>query len=615
MKIRVNQIKLSNFSKKIILVSLDILIIIFAVIFSYSVRLDSIYNPFDIDYRVYIIFISVFIFNFYVKNIYQIVISFFNNQSIVKIIYSVLISQIILFIINIMTYKIFFFPRSTSLIAPIICGIFFISIRIILSYLVNLNKNKLNIENKILIFGVNEKSLSILKDIQNYPNYGKVVAFIEVSERYKKREIGGIKIYKKKDLNNLIERYKITEIIINSRSFSKKDVEVLYDKSEKYNFRVKNLNNIKNNNNFLSKSLEIVPNFFEIIGRSKINVENKILIKKIKGKSILVTGGGGSIGSELCIQILKYNPKKLFILDNSEINLFNLSKKLEDHNLNRKKNFRFILGDCCDLNLLKTQLDKVQIDEIYHAAAYKHVGFSEENMYSLLKNNVIGTKVVLEFSLSKKIENFTFISTDKAVNPMSVLGYTKKIGEFLVNYYSKSKICTSKMKFTVVRFGNVIGSSGSVIPLFIQQIKENKPLTVTDKNVRRYFMTISEAVQLVINSSFLNNKKFNIYVLDMGKQIKIYHIARKIVKLCGFAIKDKSNPSGDVSIKIIGLKKGEKLSEEISLGRNLKITKNPKIMLCNENLDKSLKIAKLFKKNLDLGKFNKKSLEKILKFN
>ena len=612
MNLEIYKININNITKKIILVSLDILIIFFAIIFSYSVRLDSLYNPFDIDYRVYLIFTSVFLISFYVNNIYQILISFFDNQSIIKIIRAVLISQIILFIINIVSYKEFFFPRSTSIIVPIICGIFFICSRIIINYLINLKSKKSNTKNKILIFGVNEKSMSILKDINNYQSYGKVVAFIEVNERYKKREVGGIKIFKKKDFNDIIKKYKISEVIISSKSFTKKDVEDLYDKSEKYNLRIKNLNRLKNNTNFLNKSLEIIPNFFEIVGRTKINVDDKILIKKIKGKKILVSGGGGSIGSELCLQILKYNPKKLLILDNSEINLYNLSKRLDDENFN-KKNFKFVLGDCCDLNFLKNEFAKEKIDEVYHAAAYKHVGFSEDNIYSLLKNNVIGTKIILEFTLRKKINNFTFISTDKAVNPMSVLGYTKKIGENLVNYYSKSDKCTPKMKFTVVRFGNVIGSSGSVIPLFIKQIKENKLLTVTDKNVKRYFMTIPEAVQLVINSSYLNNKRFNIFALDMGKQIKIYQIAKKIIKLCGYSIKNKSNPSGDVFIKIIGLRKGEKLHEEISLGKNLKVTNNSKIMLCNENLEKSYKIGSVFRKNLDLSKFNKKFLEKILR--
>ena len=610
---KIDQINLSNFSKKFILISLDSLVIIFAIIFSYSIRLDTIYNPLDIDYKVYLIFISVIILNFYFNNIYQILISFFDNASIAKIIRVLIISQIILILINIVYYKFIFFPRSISIIAPIISCILFLTVRVILSYLINLKKNSFRSNNKILIYGLNEDTINFFNYLKNYPQYGKVAAFIETKDRFKKREISGTKIYKKKNFDHIISHYKITELIVSNNSLSKMELDSLYVKFENKNIRITNLNNLKKRFNILNRSLEVVPDFFDIIGRSKISVEKKILIKKIKNKKILVTGGGGSIGSELCIEILKNNPKMLFILDNSEINLFNLSRKINNHNFRNKKNLKLILGDCSDFNFLKIVFKNDKIDELYHTAAYKHLELGEKNIYSSIKNNVIGTKIVLEFCLFKKIENFTFISSDKAVNPRSVLGYTKKIGEFLVHYYSKSRMANSKMKFTVVRFGNVIGSSGSVIPIFIQQIKENKPLTVTNKNVKRYFMTIKEAVQLVINSSYLNKEKFNIYALDMGKQIKIYDIARKIIRLSGYTIKDKNNKFGDVSIKIIGLKKGEKLYEEISLGKNLKTTKNSKIMLCNEIVNKSTEIANIFKKNFIPHTYDKKFLEKILK--
>ena len=295
-----------------------------------------------------------------------------------------------------------------------------------------------------------------------------------------------------------------------------------------------------------------------------------------------MTGGGGSIGSELCLQIIKQKPKKLLILDNSEINLFNIKEKIEGTGFINKKNIRFILGDCTDFKFLNEKFKNDQIDDIYHAAAFKHVYFGESNIYSIIKNNIIGTKHLLDFSEIKKTKNFTFISTDKAVNPKSILGYTKKIGEMLVSSYYKK----NKSNFTIVRFGNVIGSSGSVIPIFLDQIKKQQALTVTHKDVKRYFMSISEAVQLVINSTYLNKKGLKIFVLNMGEQIKIYDIAKRIIQLSGNTVKSKKNPKGTYAIKFIGLKKGEKMSEEFVLGKNLIITKNKKIMLCNENLNK-----------------------------
>ena len=212
----------------------------------------------------------------------------------------------------------------------------------------------------------------------------------------------------------------------------------------------------------------------------------------------------------------------------------------------------------------------------------------------MIKNNIIGTKTIVEFAIYKKIKNFIFISSDKAVNPKSILGFSKKMGEELIkNIYFKFKK-DLKTVFTIVRFGNVIGSSGSVIPLFLNQISDMTPLTVTSKKVTRYFMSISEAVQLVINASYFNHKGVKIFALDMGKQINIYDMAKRIIRLSGLSIKNKKDSKGDIKIKIIGLKKGEKIREEVTLGKNLVKTSHPQIMKCNEelkskNFDKKMK--------------------------
>jgi FlaA1/EpsC-like NDP-sugar epimerase len=607
MKLEINKINLSNFSKKLILIFSDISIIIFAIIFSYSLRLDSLYNPFDIDYRVYLIFISVFIITFYLNNIYQILISFFDSQSIIKIIRIVLLSQIILFILNIIFFKSFFFPRSISIIAPIISCILFVLLRITLNYLINLKKNRLNHENKILIYGINEKSLSLLKDLRNYPNYGKVIAFVDKKNRYRKRELSGIKIFKNADFDKVIKDYHITEIIINSKEYSKKDISLLYKKFEKENIRIRNLAETENSKNFLKKLLEIKPSFYDIIDRPKITVDKNILNKSIKGRNILITGGGGSIGSELSIEILKHKPRKVYILEISEINLFKIINKIKKLKKFNQNVIVPVLGDCADKNFLMNKFDKINIDDLYHSAAYKHVSFGETNPYSMIKNNVLGTKTVAEFALQKKIKRFIFISSDKAVNPKSILGFSKKIGEkILIDLFYRFKNKCNTI-FTIVRFGNVIGSSGSVIPIFMNQIESTSSLTVTSKKVTRYFMSISEAIQLVINASYFNNKGVEIYALDMGKQINIYELAKRIIRLSGLTVKDKRNLKGDIVIKITGLKKGEKLYEEVSLGKNLIKTPHPKIMKCDEKMNHN-NFYKKIKKIEDL--LNKKRFEK-----
>ena len=607
MKLKIDKINLSNFSKKFILISLDILIICFAITFSYSIRLDSLYNPLDIDYRVYLIFISVFITNFYFNNIYQILITFFDSRSIIKIIRVVLLSQIIIFLLNIIFYKSFFFPRSISIIAPIISCILFVMIRIILNYLINLKKNKINFENKILIYGINDKSLTLFKDLMNYPNYGKVIAFVDSKNKYKKRELSGIKIFKSTEFEKVVKEYQITEIIINSKTYSKKDINILYKKFEKKNIRIRNLTDTENSKNFLKKLLEIKPNFYDIIDRPKIIVNPNILKKKINGKNILVTGGGGSIGSELCLEILRYEPKKIYALDSSEINLFKLVNEIRKLKKSYEEKFIPVLGDCTDQNFLMSRFNDIKIDDLYHSAAYKHVNFGEKNPYSMIKNNVLGTKITAEFAIKKKIKKFIFISSDKAVNPKSILGFSKKFGEKILSdlFLRSKKKC--KTTFTIVRFGNVIGSSGSVIPIFLNQISNMTSLTVTSKKVTRYFMSISEAIQLVINASYFNRKGVEIYALEMGKQINIFELAKRVIRLSGLTIKNEKRNKGDISIKIIGLKKGEKLYEEVALGKNLEKTSHSRILKCNE-VSNDKNFYKKIKKVEDL--LNKKKIEK-----
>ena len=605
---------MSNISKKFILILSDLIIILFSLSASYSLRLEKIYLIWDIDYRVILIYLIIFYLVFYIRNIYRIILRYFDYYSIIQIFKSIIVISAILIPVNFILYKYIYFPRSISFIAPIFLGILIIFHRITLNFIIHTKKGKEKIINNILIYGINDNTVSLLRSLRQYPNYGLVTAFIDVYGKFKKRELSGVSIFKKEDLLEVINQKNISEIIIGTNNFQKNKIKKYYQEFERKNIRVRDISQIKNFlKNVIKKSLEAEINFFDIIDRPKIEVDKKILEKQIKKKTILVTGGGGSIGSELCLQIIKQKPKMLLILDNSEINLFNIKKKIESTPTTNKKNIQFILGDCTDMNFLKKKFKKISIDDLYHAAAYKHVNFGENNIYSIIKNNIIGTKRLLEFSETKKIKNFTFISTDKAVRPKSILGYTKKIGEMLVSSHYKKNILLrkNKSKFTIVRFGNVIGSSGSVIPIFLDQIKKNQPLTVTHKDVKRYFMSISEAVQLVINSAYLNKKGLKIYVLDMGEQIKIFDIAKRIIQLSGNTIKSKRNPRGDFFIKFIGLKKGEKMSEEFVLGQNLLKTKNKKIFLCNEDFKNITLNTSSLNFESDIQNFDVNKLKKI----
>lgn len=605
--------KISNINKKIILLLSDLIIIIISLTAAFSLRLEEFYPFWEIDILIYVLYFLVLIFVFSFFNIYQILIRYFDNFSILKIVKAIFIFKIILISINLLIYEYVYFPRSVSFIAPILVGILIVIHRIILNYLINSDKNINKYKNNIIIYGINENTVSLLNSLRQFPNYGLVRGFIDDLETYKKREINGIKIYKKNQLIKIIKEKKITEIIIGSNFYSDKKYRELFNLLQNSNIRIRRISNAKSYlKTFITKSLENKINFFDVIDRPKIKVDKNILKKNIYKKKILVTGGGGSIGGELCIEILKYSPSKLYILDISEINLFNLMNKLKNNN--KLKNIVYpILGDCNDIEFLKMYFNKLAIDDIYHAAAYKHVSLGEQNPFSMIKNNIFSTKKIIDFVTIKKVKNFVFISSDKAVNPTSILGLTKRFGELIThNLYKQNKL--KNTSFSVVRFGNVIGSSGSVIPIFLDQIEKKQSLTVTHKKVERYFMSINEAVQLVINSAYLNKKNFKIFALDMGKQIKIYEIANRIIKLSGNMIKNKSNPKGDISIEFTGLKKGEKLSEEITLGKNLLKTSNNKIMICDEKVkyfDVNSRINEINKLIIN-SNFNKQKIKKLL---
>ena len=577
--------KLNNYKKKFFLIFSDFIIIIFSIVVAYSLRLEKIYSILDIDFRVYLLFLTIFYLVFFINNIYQILIRYFDYFSIKKIAISILLCLFVLVPINFYLYEILYFPRSISFIATVITGITILSHRVFINFLINLNIRIPDKKKKILIVGIDQFNIELIKNIRESMDDGVIKGLIDTHNQHKKRELNGIKIFKKNDLYNIIKKLKINEIIIGSKSLTDREVSRLFDKFENKNIRIKKLNNQHSYlKQYLNESIISNLNFYDIIDRSRIIVKKEILEKTINNKSILVTGGGGSIGSELCLEILKHKPKTLYILEISEINLFNLISRLKEKKINIKI-LKPILGDCNDEYFLKNYFKLKNIDDVYHAAAYKHVNFGEDNPYSMVKNNVFATQTIVDFSIKKNVKNFIFISSDKAVKPKSILGVTKKYGEKIIKYeYLKNqkKINTN---FTIVRFGNVIGSSGSVIPIFLSQISKNLPLTVTNKKAKRYFMSISEAVQLVINASYMNKDDLKIYALNMGEQILIYKIAERIIRLSGNTVKDKKNKEGDVPIKITGLKKGEKISEEITLGDNLLPTSHSEIKLCDENIN------------------------------
>jgi len=319
----------------------------------------------------------------------------------------------------------------------------------------------------------------------------------------------------------------------------------------------------------------------DLLGRQAVTPDPKLLPANITGKTVMVTGAGGSIGSELCRQILKLAPSELILFELSEYALYSMEQELENEIAEKSLSVKLvnILGSITNDNLLERIFKRYKVQTIYHAAAYKHVPLVEENPASGIENNVFGGKLLAEKASKYNVETFILISTDKAVRPTNIMGCTKRISEMTLQALTESS--NNKTIFSMVRFGNVLGSSGSVVPKFREQIAHGGPITVTHKEITRYFMVIPEAVQLVIQAGAMA-KGGEVFVLDMGDPVKIVDLAEKMILLSGLKTKSEMHPDGEIAIEFTGLRPGEKLYEELLIGDNVSGTSHPRIMQANE---------------------------------
>jgi FlaA1/EpsC-like NDP-sugar epimerase len=314
----------------------------------------------------------------------------------------------------------------------------------------------------------------------------------------------------------------------------------------------------------------------DLLGRDPIPPRKDLLDRCVQNKIVMVTGAGGSIGSELCRQILAENPKQLVLFEQSEYNLYQIESELKK--LFPDQSIVTVLGTTLNGALISSVIKNYSVHTIYHAAAYKHVPMVEKNIVEGVKNNALGTWECAKAAIEHSVENFVLISTDKAVRPTNIMGASKRIAELALQGLANNGC---KTKLSMVRFGNVLGSSGSVVPLFKSQISTGGPITVTHKNITRYFMTIPEAAQLVIQASAMA-KGGDVFVLDMGEPIRIWDLAERMVKMSGLSIKSNSNPDGDIEITQVGLRPGEKLYEELLVSNDVRGTEHPLIMRATE---------------------------------
>ncbi len=410
------------------------------------------------------------------------------------------------------------------------------------------------------------------------------VALLDDNSALQGKHIGALKIHAPTTLPALIERLEISEILLAVPSLSRQHRNAIIARLESLPVNVRILPGVAE----LAQGKVSISDLREIdiedlLGRDPVAPDAKLLSQNIAGLSVMVTGAGGSIGAELCRQILAQNPARLVLYELSEFSLYSIEQELlafqRTHGTTGIPIIP-LLGSVCDASRLKLALDHFAIQTLFHAAAYKHVPMVEKNPTAGVFNNVIGTWRCAEAALATNVQSFVLISTDKAVRPTNTMGATKRLAEMVLQ--ALAALHPDKTRFTMVRFGNVLGSSGSVIPLFREQIRRGGPITVTDPNIIRYFMTIPEAAQLVIQAGAMG-KDGEVFVLDMGEPVKIIDLAKRMAHLSGLSIKDESNPDGDIEIIFTGLRPGEKLYEELLIGDNVSPTQHPRVQRANES--------------------------------
>lgn len=442
-----------------------------------------------------------------------------------------------------------YYPLMFGIMVILLCCVRFAKAAIKVT---NSRKYKNAVTNRIMVVGAGSAATVLIKELRAADEGSQVVCAIDDNKNKKNKYILGVPIVgTRMDIEKNLKKYDVTEIVIAIPSADIQTMREIIRVCQETKKPVKILPAVaKSLTTSLSKELRPVK-YEDLLGREPIKVNQKGIGDFIKDKVVLVTGGGGSIGSELCRQIVQYSPKKLIIFDIYENNAYEIQMELERHY--PEVSVSTLIGSVRDYDRMEAMFSKYQPDIVYHAAAHKHVPLMEKSPNEAIKNNCLGTLNVVKLADKHKVSNFVLISTDKAVRPTNIMGATKRICEMIVQTYARHSEHT---RYAAVRFGNVLGSNGSVIPLFSKQIEEGGPVTVTHKEITRFFMTIPEAVSLVLQAS-LFAKGGEIFVLDMGKPVRIYELAENLIRLKGL------KPNEDIKIEIVGLRPGEKLYEEI----------------------------------------------------
>lgn len=563
--------------KLMIVLAYDLFAISSAFFVSYFIRVG--FEGIDISWSEMAVFSIVTLSTlilFYTFDVYNSIVRYFNAKAFLKI-QSLLIVTTVIFYFSGLIFEAFV-PRSVPIVFLVLTSVMIAGARAMVGIIEN--KKWFDEREGVVIYGASNAGRQLVNALSLGNKY-QPLAFIDEKKRYQGRTVLGLKIFPHFKVNQLVKKYgqfKVLIAIPQVDPIRLKQIVSLLEPHALELLIVPSMSDIVSGKRTIDELREVSVD--ELLGRKTVEPIPELLSANINNKIVMVSGAGGSIGKELCRQIAQHKPNKLILLDVSEAFLYEIHQELTEF-LSETKNDLIVeplIGNVQNGLLMKHILHKYQVQTIYHAAAYKHVPMVEHNVIAGVTNNVLGTNEIAQAAIFCEVETFVLISTDKAVRPTNVMGATKRLAELILQGLSKQEHST---RFVMVRFGNVLGSSGSVVPLFKKQIKKGGPITITHPDIIRYFMTIPEAAQLVLQAGAMGSGG-DVFVLDMGNPVKIIDLAYKMTHLMGLTIQDEKNPDGDIAIQFSGLRPGEKLYEELLIDDHAKKTLHKRILSANE---------------------------------
>ena len=586
-------IDLPRWAKRVLLVANDFFILTFALWAAFSLRLSTFYAPPNkLITGLFILAPLIGVATFYARGLYRLVTRYIGQEASTRI-YITIALAVLIWALVLLMIGVPGVPRSVVIIYGLLAaGLIRLSRHYagwVLKAAPNATPASLDPRTKVLIYGAGTVGLQLLRALNVSRDY-KPVAFVDDDKSLWGQTINEVKVYMPDKISKLIERNGVKEILLALSSAPLHQRRTVIRSLENLPVVVKTLPALEDIASGRVQVSDLRPiDVEDLLGRDPVPPDTSLLARDIRDKSVLITGAGGSIGSELTRQVLPLQPRRLVLFELSEVALYDIEAETReaiaamraagDRNAAKDIEIVTILGSVLDRQLVHHVLEGHEVETIYHAAAYKHVPIVQDNPVTGLRNNTFGTRVLAEAALECGVARVVLISTDKAVRPTNIMGASKRLAELVLQAMAENP--ETKTVFTMVRFGNVLDSSGSVVRRFRKQIEAGGPVTVTHPDMIRYFMSIPEAAQLVIQAGAMA-KGGEVFVLDMGQPVKIDDLARTMIRLSGLQVRDDANPDGDVAIDYVGLRQGEKLFEELLIGEKTTGTKHPRIMKNSE---------------------------------